>query len=233
MSEPAPRHGEPVPPLITADGLSLSTGVGSQVGPWSFSAQPGAVAILGPAGSGKSLLLCALAGRLTGVGGQLTVAGQPGIGKAKALRRATSVARIADYVDLEDGLSVGDAITERTLLEAMAPAPAAAHFTHAAGLIDLKVDHRDRIGTLSPLDRAKLTLALACIRPSSLIVYDDLARELDVAEQSLMWGWVNAISLDGTPVAASTNEPTTVPPDVALIDLGAMALADTQPDGEE
>lgn len=217
MSDDACRGSDRM--LITAKDLTISTGLTGGLGPWTFAAPVGPVATLGAAGSGKTMLLCALAGRMAGTRGQLRVAGIDAIADQRALRRATAVARIGNYVDLEDGLTVGDAITERALLEDERRSPAAAHYAHAAALIDLRVDHRDRIGQLDPLVRAKLTLALACIRPAELIVLDDAERDLNVVEQALLWGCMAAISADGTPVVAATAEATTVPPGVAVIDL--------------
>src|SRR5690348_1604940 len=89
-------------PYVVARDLRFDTPEGAVFGPVDLAFQRSRVAVIhGPAGSGRSSLLLALAGRLRGWTGTLTVAGLDARADERRLRRRSSIARLADLVELE------------------------------------------------------------------------------------------------------------------------------------
>ena len=107
-----------------------------------------------------------------------------------------------------------DCITERTLADA-APARARhANYVHVALLLGLDAPRDTLFGQLSPADQTRAAVALASIRPSRLIVVDDLDRETTLADQAALWAGLLDLAAEGVTVVASTSERAAVPPEV-------------------
>jgi ABC-2 type transport system ATP-binding protein len=105
---------DPAPPLVRADGLGLRTRRGWVFRDVDLALPTGSViALAGPAGSGRSMLLLTLAGRARPTAGTFTVAGD---GHRAHIRRSVAVARITASVELEPELRVIDHIREAALL---------------------------------------------------------------------------------------------------------------------
>ena len=219
-----PRHSRPAPdtptPILKADSLRLATGQGLVFDTLSVDIPRGALcAITGKAGAGKSALLLALTGRMQGVTGSLVVDGHDARRHPRRVRRATSVARIDTLIEPEASLSLEDCITERTLADA-APARARhANYLHVALLLGLDAPRDTLFGQLSPADQTRAAVALASIRPSRLIVVDDLDRETTLADQAALWAGLLDLAAEGVTVVASTSERAAVPPEVLTLEM--------------
>lgn len=206
--------------LVTARELSLATRRGVVFGPLDFTVDHQTLALAsGPAGSGRSSLLLAVAGRMRGVRGTLSVAGLDAIGRARLVRREVAVARIADIVVLDERMRVEEAIVERCLTEAIKTAEGSRNFAGTANLIGLRVPQRALIAELDSLDAALLTLALATVRPARLIVYDDLDEHLTRAEEEVLLDAFQLTTRTGPAILAATTDVDLAPNGATLIHL--------------
>ncbi len=228
MSE-LPRHVvDTAPPLdveagvaaVMARGLRVATTRGVVIPALEIDLVPGSVgAVVGGSRTGKSTLLLALTGRLRHVSGMLLVEGHDGIHHPGQVRRLTAVARLDTLIAPESSLSLEDCLTERTLLDAGSPRARLANYLHAAHLVGLDAPLDTLYGKLAPADQTRAALALACVRPSALVVIDDLDRGATLDEQKALWAGVQALAADGTTVVASTTERLALPVGCTLIDL--------------
>lgn len=161
--------------LVVADAIQLSTATAKVFGPSTFAVHANAVHLVaGPRGSGRSMLLLALTGRMQGVQGSLTVDGHDAISSSRAVRATTSVARLSGFVDVEDQLTVGEAITERYLMDGVRTQQALDRMTELEDLIGITFERDALVAGLSWHDRTLLSVVLALLRPASLLVLDDL-----------------------------------------------------------
>ena len=172
-----PQTAEPV---VKARQLSLRTKRG-----WVFKdvdldlADGDLVAVTGPAGSGRSMLLLALTGRAKPERGTLSVAGNQ---RRAKIRQVTSVARITGAVELEGELRVGDHVREVAL----------AHhreidYRHAAELVGFTVDSATLREDLAPDEATLFAVALALTRRPCLVVVDDVDVAATVEQQRRIW----------------------------------------------
>jgi ABC-2 type transport system ATP-binding protein len=208
------------PPLVVAEGLSLV----SKHGPvftdlelrWPES---GLAAVVGPSGSGRSSLLLAVVGRMRGLTGRLRVTGLDAVKEHRAVAQRTSIARISDLVELEGQLTVAECITERALIDAVAPQHAEKLFSAAEQIVGFEVARRDLIDELSALEQAVVAVILATLRPSRLVVLDDADARLDLADQRRLYEALKAIAATGPAIVVSTTEAAALPDDVPRIAL--------------
>ncbi|HEY3611635.1 MAG TPA: ATP-binding cassette domain-containing protein [Pseudonocardiaceae bacterium] len=190
----ATEASEPEPPqeLIRAEQLGLRTRRGWVFRDVDLSLTAGSVtAIAGPAGSGRSMLLLALAGRAKPTAGRLVVAGQE---QRPEIRRLVAVARVTAAVELEPEMHVVDHIREADLL---------GHHDYrwAAGIVGLDVDPTAVVAELATDDAVLLAVALALAgRPRALVV-DDVDIAATPAQQRRIW---TALRAAGTAVIATT-----------------------------
>ena len=205
---------------IWARGLQISTPLTRLVGPLDLAVPVGSVvAVAGPSRSGKSLLLLALTGRMRGVSGTLTVAGEDGIASPGRARARSAVARLQRLVVPEESLTLEDCITERTLMDAAKPRERHARYLRAAGLLSLDSRLDVLYGDLSPADQTRAAIALARIRPADVLVVDDLDLGATLSEQHELWAGLLALSGDGCTVIASTTERAAIPASALIVDL--------------
>jgi hypothetical protein len=69
------------------------------------------------------------------------------------------------------------------------------------------------------VDQTRAAVALASIRPSRLIVVDDLDRETTLADQAALWAGLLDLAAEGVTVVASTSERAAVPPEVLTLEM--------------
>ena len=219
-----PRHSRPAPdtptPILKADSLRLATGQGLGFDTLSVDIPRGALcAITGRAGAGKSALLLALTGRMQGVTGSLVVDGHDARRHPRRVRRATSVARIDTLIEPEASLSLEDCITERTLADAAPARARMANYLHTAGLLGLTAPLSTLYGRLTPADQVRAAVALATIRPATLVVVDDVDRETTAREQADLWTALGRLADHGVTVIATTSELAALPGDLLRIEM--------------
>lgn len=173
------------PPLLEAHGLTVRTKAGTVIEPLDVVARAGEVVLVeGANGSGRSVLLLALAGRMRGVDGRLQVAGVPGT-RPRRLRAVTSVARLGDVVDLDDPLTVAECVTERCLTDGVPERRGSRRMSELEDALGFRVPREAAVGELSMLSRVLLLVLLAQLRPAALTVLDDLDHDLSPDDQVL------------------------------------------------
>lgn len=210
---------ETVPALLARD-LGVATTRGVVVAGLDAVLAPGSVgAVVGGSRTGKSTLLLALTGRMRHVSGVLHVAGHDGVRHPAQVRRITSVARVAGLVAPEPSLTLEECVTERTLFDAGSPRTRWVRYLHAAHLLGLDAPRSALFGSLSPADQSRAAVALACIRPATLVVVDDLDRGATVEEQADLWAGLLALAADGRTLVAATAELSALPPAAVTLDL--------------
>ncbi|MFC5994124.1 ATP-binding cassette domain-containing protein [Pseudonocardia hispaniensis] len=203
----------PIPPVpaLRADRLGLRTRRG-----WVFRdvsaelPEGGLLGIHGPAGSGRSMLLLALAGRAALTTGRLAVAGAR---RPAEVRRRVGVARIGGAIGLEPGLTVGDHLTECARFGGSVDLGA------AAALLRLQVEPSDLVEDLPAVEALLLAVALATATRPSLIVVDDLSAGLTSADCARAHAALGSVTAAGTAVAATDSVP--LPGADVLVDLGS------------
>jgi ABC-2 type transport system ATP-binding protein len=188
------------PPVLRAGRLGLRTGRG-----WVFREidlelpAGGLLAITGDPGSGRSMLLLALAGRARPSTGTLTVAGRA---KRREIRRRVAVARVTGAVGLEPDLRVADHLAEQRWLTRTAPA-----FGWAADVLGLHVEGGTLVGDLAPDDAALLAVALAAATRPDVLVLDDVDAGADAGQQRRIFAALTALGEHGTASIAVTRHP--------------------------
>ena len=181
--------------MIEATGLGLRTRHGWVFRDVDLTVPAGEVAaIVGPSGSGRTMLLLALAGRATPSTGELRV------GDATSrpdIRRQVTVARATGAVELDPDLTVGDSRREAGLLFYGADL---ARFEELTG-VDL--DSATVVGDLAADDLALFSLALAAASHPAALVLDDVDLRTTPAQQHRIWAALHAVAGTGIAVVAS------------------------------
>lgn len=216
---PAPIDGADEPMLV-AEGLALITRRGRVFGPLSFTVDHQQLTVItGSSGSGRSALLLALTGRMSGVTGGLLVAGHDGIARPRVVRSVTAVARIAGLVDLEPQLTVGESITERSLIDGINPETGARTVRDLVTRLGLDLPHSALVADLPGPQRTLLCVLLAAVRPSKLIVLDDLDRSASGTEQIMIIDTLGALCANGHTVVATLTDPEPAAPSTRVVRL--------------
>jgi ABC-type multidrug transport system ATPase subunit len=179
-------------PLIEAAGLGLKTSRGWVYQHVDLRLPPNSLtALVGPAGSGRSMLLLTLVGRARPTTGRLTVDGQQ---QRSKIRQLTAVARVTSAIELEPELHVIDHIREAELLTH-------GDYRAAAKTLDLDIDPTALVADLPPDEAVLLSVALALTNQPRAIVVDDVDIAATPAQQQRIW---TALAKAGTAVIAST-----------------------------
>ena len=184
----------------------------------------GTAALVGPPGSGRTTALLALAGRMFGAEGRLSVAGTT---DPAEIRRIVSVARAEGVVDLDQDLRVDEVATERAILARRFDGPA--RLGELLPWVGLGVHSRAYVGELSADARTRLQIALALIDDPAVIVLDDLDLGIDVAGQVELWRVL--VQLDVGVVASTVESAALVHSPVVVCPLAPdAALSSSGPD---
>lgn len=190
------------PPLLVAQGLGLRTAHG-----WSYRGVDLALdehmvhVVVGRRGSGRSSLLLSLTGRMAPSVGSVTLDGSP---DPKRMRSLTAVARVGEFIDLEPRLTVAEALAERCLMDGVPYQDGRRRFGEAAAMLGMTLEPRTLVEDLPGRGVTRLAVALACVRPSHLIVLDDLERDLDSVEQEDLLRHLTALAVDGPSILVAT-----------------------------
>lgn len=165
--------------LIHAKDLVANGAQGRIFGPLDLEVRPRQIVIVdGPRGSGKSALLLALAGRFAHTRGELMIDGVDAIAHPYQAMNRAGVVRLGNYVEAEDRLTLGESIHERCFLDAVTETQAReriALLTQAAGVQpDMSIEMKD----LDVVERAVVSTALVMLRPTRVLVFDDVDHEV-------------------------------------------------------
>lgn len=185
--------------MIEANGLGLRTRNGWVFRDVDLALPPGSVAaVAGPSGSGRTMLLLALAGRAKPSAGELRV----GDATSRAdIRRQVAVARATGAVELDPDLTVGDSRREAGLLFY------GADLGWAEELVGLTVDSATVVGDLAPDDQALFALALATATRPAAVVLDDVDLHTTPDQQRRLWAALRSVADAGVTTIASTIDP--------------------------
>ncbi|MFJ9472711.1 ATP-binding cassette domain-containing protein [Streptomyces caniferus] len=174
----------------------------------------GLLAAHGPAGSGRTSLLLALAGRMRLSGGAVRVGGHVLPAEGRRVRAAVAIARAAPAVALEGRLRVkevmaerrltGSGVTERRIREAFETVGIAPRGT---GLIE----------DLDPVEALLLATALALAERPGALVVDDVDDGLPPEAHDRAWQALDRVRDSGpTVLAGCVRMPPLTPGRVAL-----------------
>jgi len=194
--------------VVTARGLGLRTRRGWVFRDVDLDVHPGElVALTGAAGSGRTSLLLALAGRFTTNRGTLHRNGPAAVGY------------VAGAADPEAGLTVAEHVEERLLLVGRAPWRRSARRRVvaeclAAGGYDGEPDRLVR--DLDTYHRHRLGLVLARAEQPDLVVVDDADADLSSAERDDLWHALRDLAGAGVAVVAACREIDPAVPDRTL-----------------
>jgi ABC-type multidrug transport system ATPase subunit len=181
---------------------------------------PGALAaVVGPAGSGRSSLLLALAGRLQPTSGTLTVLGHDRAVDAAGVRDLTSVARVAGVIGPEPALTVRESIDERCLIEDVAPAEGHRRFERACTVLQFTPDPAVLVESVVGERGTLLALALASVRTSAVIVLDDLDRDIPPPGRRALAQAVARLAATGPAIVVTATDRSAVPGADPIVDL--------------
>ncbi len=177
-------------PVVTAEGLGLRTRRGWVFRDVDLAVQAGElVALTGPARSGRTSLLLALAGRFRTNAGTRYLSGRAGIGFVPRINAP------------EPGLTAGEHLRERLLLLGRA-AP------DGRGALDgVPVDPGALGRDLTPYQRQRLMLRLATIGGAELVVADDVDLGLSTVEREELWRALGDLTAQGYAVVVACREP--------------------------
>lgn len=221
-------------PLLEIDDLALAHHDRTVFGPITTTLPRSALVVVhGPSGSGRSALLLALAGRMRGTTGTVRftdapvrTAGTDGLRRqwrerraGRAHRRTASIARVADVVDLEPRLTVTESVTERCLADQVPVGQGHVRFTALCERIRTSFPPHALVGELEALDQVVLATVLAMLRPASLVILDDVDRDLDATGQTEMYAILRRFAVTGCTIVASTCDRAPIPDDVPTITL--------------
>lgn len=191
-----PPRDEPAEPSVLADGLGLRGGRGWVFRGVDLALAPGSLtALVGPGGTGRSMLLLAVTGRARTTEGTLTVAGHT---RRSEIRRVTAVARVTGAVGLEPELRV-----HHHLREAELSSRRRLEWTWATGLVGFGAERDALVGELPADEAALLSVAVAVAGRPALVVVDDVDTGLTAGQERRVWAALADVAAAGITVLAS------------------------------
>jgi ABC-2 type transport system ATP-binding protein len=181
--------------VVSARGLGLHTRRGWVFRDVDLDVAPGELrALTGPAGSGRTSLLLALAGRFKITDGALERHGR------------AALAYVPGVTDPDPNLTVAEHISERSLLlgrDASGPR----RWSIRPGADRPPSRLAERLGRdLTPLEKHRLGLTLAQLENPDLIAVDDADTGLSTAERIELWKELQALADEGYAVIATCRE---------------------------
>jgi heme ABC exporter ATP-binding subunit CcmA len=187
-------------PIIVARDVGVELGGAPVLRGVDLTVAPGeVVAVLGANGVGKTTLLRCLAG-LQRATGRVSVLGRPPVDEPGFWR---DVVMVGDEPTWYPGLTV----REHLELMRAVHGPGRLEVGAALELFEL-VGPADRApSSLSTGQRQRLSLAMALLRPSRLLLLDEPERGLDTAFRDRLAGLLAAYAADGGTVVMVTHDP--------------------------
>ncbi len=173
------------------------------------------LAVHGAAGTGRTCLLLALAGRMRLTSGAVRVGAHVLPDDHREVRRTVAVAAAGPALALEPRLRVGELIAERTWL---APGVTTAAVRAALDVVGLDVPEKLMAEELGTAGSTRLALALCLAERPGAIVLDDLDRDCTPDQRREVWTAVGQAARTGVTMLTGSARP-------APADLGAFPLA--------
>ncbi|ATY12593.1 ABC transporter ATP-binding protein [Amycolatopsis sp. AA4] len=183
------------------------------------------LAVHGAAGTGRTCLLLALAGRMRLNSGAVRVGAHLLPDDHQEVRRTVAVAAAGPALSLEPRLRVDELIAERTWLARVTTAAV----RDALDLVGLDVPGKATAEELGTAGSARLALALSLAERPGAIVLDDLDRDCTPDQRREVWAAAGRVAATGVTLLASSVRP--APPDLETVRLALPALStDRLPD---
>jgi ABC-type multidrug transport system ATPase subunit len=207
-------------PALSAHKLALSSRRQRVFSAVSFEAERGSlVAILGPAGSGRTALLLTLSGRMRGWTGRALVRGIDAAHHPSRVRREVGLGLIAGINDLAQALTPAQHVAEQHAFISRRERSAGDVLARTAldSVADVQVKYLDAE------QRIRLGIALALVRDVSVLVVDDLDATLDAEERARVLQLLRALSTDGLTVVFACLEQSTADFADLIVPLDRMA----------
>ncbi|UQX11898.1 ATP-binding cassette domain-containing protein [Candidatus Mycobacterium methanotrophicum] len=173
--------------------------------------------VAGQAGSGRTALLLALAGRMRLVTGTVAVGRYRLPGDSRRVQQLVAVAAAPPAVDLDEFLRVDEHVAERAVF-GRARAPAVSEALDVLGFV---AAGHSRVGELRASDRVLLAAALAAAERPAAIVIDDVDSGCGPAESRRVWSGLSALAELGCTVVASSTD---IPEALDQIDIAVTPL---------
>lgn len=215
---------------LTARGLTLRSARGTVFGPVDFDLPTGVPGVvLGTQGSGRSAFLLSLVGRMQGALGELHLGEVDGIRHPHRLRRATAVAHISGYVELEPALTVAEAVDERCLLDGLPRREGRRRLAELQDAVGFHPDPKATVGSLPAEEVTVLTCLLACLRPAEVVVYDDLDTSLTTPQLERVHHVLDVLCSLGHRFVVSALASSPVPAGAVILALPTPGQVDPEP----
>lgn len=187
-------------PIIVARDVDVELGGVPVLRGVDLTVAPGeVVAVLGANGVGKTTLLRCLAG-LQRTAGEVSVLGRPPVDAPEFWRE---VALVGDEPTWYPGLTV----REHVELMRAVHGPGRLEVAAAVELFELSGCADRAPSSLSTGQRQRLSLAMALLRPSRLLLLDEPERGLDAAFRGRLAGLLSEYAADGGAVVMVTHDP--------------------------
>lgn len=178
-------------PLLAVSGLSMRFGARPLFDGLDFASGPGAVALVGPNGTGKSTLLTLLAGIVAPYAGTIQVAGHA---LAHAPRQAKArLAYVPDESVAYDFMSGAEFLALVDALRGTRTAPQAGALIAGLGL-EAHVDQR--FGAMSLGTRKKFMLVAGLMGDADVVLMDEPTNGIDAAAKAWLAGLVRLQAAD-------------------------------------
>jgi ABC-2 type transport system ATP-binding protein len=215
-------------PVLTARGLGRSYDGFVALGSFDIEVRPGElIALVGPNGAGKTTFLTIAAGLLEASEGTLTVGGV----EAGSLAARRAVSYLPDSPVFYEDLSLGEHLEYVGALHGVADDGARA--AHLLGRLALD-EWSDRLPSeFSHGMRQKASIALALIRPFSILLADEPFDGLDPPSRDVLFELLREARASGAAIVVSTHRPDVVAAASRCVGLREGRLAyDGPPDAE-
>ncbi|WP_278313726.1 ATP-binding cassette domain-containing protein [Lolliginicoccus levis] len=221
-------RGDTAEPIISVADLSLRGSRGTVYGPHTFDIQEGDLAVIqSPPGTGRTALLLTLTARMRPSAGSATILGLPYPKRGHRIRKHTAIAGFRTIDDLDDSLTVRDALRERATWNSPWYRP-------VGRLGDADVEHAcaplfgDRpiptgktvLWDLSQLERLLLQISLSMMSSPRILAVDDLAQIEDSTERGFLVEQLAALT-EHTTVLTTSADPVADHPAVLRLELAA------------
>ncbi|WP_313022358.1 ATP-binding cassette domain-containing protein [Mobilicoccus sp.] len=222
-------------PILIARDLMADGSQGRIFGPVDVTLYPEQMCVVaGPAGSGKSSLLLALCGRFRAATGSLELCGIDAAANPYDALMHTSIARLGDYVGPEDRLTLRESILDRAYIDGISPDTALKRADLMAEALGVRVDVKAQLEKMDSLDRAVVAVALAMVRPASVIALDDADLRIRHRDLPRLYSALRRLlAIDGAALVMSVADDDFVPEGSVVLHLERTldtAPVETDPD---
>ncbi|MBD8507466.1 hypothetical protein HT102_13335 [Hoyosella sp. G463] len=222
------RGGTTAETIISVTELSLRGERGTVYGPHTFDIEDGELAVLqSPPGTGRTALLLTLTARMRPGSGSATILGMPYPKRGHRIRKHTAIAGFSTSDDLDDSLTVRDALRERATWNSPwyrpMGRPGDDEVEEACGPVfgERPIPAAKTVlWDLSQLDRLLLQISLSMMSSPRILAVDDLAQIEDSIERGFLVERLAALT-ERTTVLTTSVDPVADHPAVLRLELAA------------